>query len=388
MTTKKRKNLKIAILHAFFRPKGGGEKLIFDIRDYYGADLFTGAIDKEIWDPKKAKTDSFVKRLYDKKYNFTYLHEDSHIPFWRKIKRQLFFRYSPKIKELNNYDVVIFSGNIAGVASRITNPKTKKIVYAHTPPRPFTDQLATRLSKMSFLQKHFARIFAKWVIYEYHKEMLKMDLVIANSKNITKRLKDFVGIDSVSRFPAVNTNKFKWISQGDYYISYARLEDLKRIPLIIDAFKKMPDKKLILCSSGPLKDWVCQQIKEKNIKNITYEGLVTDERLQELVGKCLAGIYIPIQEDAGIIQCELMAAGKPVIGVTEGGLIESVIDKKTGILINSNPTIEQVIEGVKWMTKNRALSMKADCIKQGKKFDSKVFFKEMDDYIENLYKNK
>ncbi len=378
------KKPKIAILHAFFRPKGGGEKLIFDIRDYYKADLYTGAIDLDIWDESKSKTDSFVKRLYDKDYKFTYLHKDSHIPFWRKVKRQLYFRFHPKIKELNNYDVVIFSGNIAGVAGRINNPNTKKIVYAHTPPRPFTDQLASRLDKMNTLQKPFAKLFAKWVIYEYRKEMNKMDLIIANSKNISKRLKDYIGVESVSRFPAVNTNKFKWISQGDYYISYARLEDLKRIPLIIDAFEKMPDKKLILCSSGPLKDWVCKQIKDRNLTNITYEGLVTDERLQELVGKCLAGVYIPIQEDAGIIQCELMAAGKPVIGVNEGGLMESIVDKKTGILVNSNPTLDQVIEGVKWMTKKRALSMKQDCIKQGKKFDSEVFFKEMDNYINNL----
>ncbi|NJS41535.1 glycosyltransferase family 4 protein [Candidatus Gracilibacteria bacterium] len=127
MTKPWRKEIKIAVLHAFFRPKGGGEKLIFDIRDYYGADLFTGAIDKDIWDPSKAKTDSFVKRLYDKKYKFEYLHEDSPIPFWKKIKRQLYFRFSPKIKELNKYDVVIFSGNIAGVAGRITNPNTKKL---------------------------------------------------------------------------------------------------------------------------------------------------------------------------------------------------------------------------------------------------------------------
>ncbi|NJK71680.1 MAG: glycosyltransferase family 4 protein [Thermales bacterium] len=367
-----------------FRPKGGGEKLIFDIRDYYGADLFTGAIDKDIWDPSKAKTDSFVKRLYDKKYKFEYLHEDSPIPFWKKIKRQLYFRFSPKIKVLNKYDVVIFSGNIAGVAGRITNPNTKKIVYTHTPPRPFTDQLESRLKKMSPWQRPWAKLFAKWVIAEYRKEMKKMDVVITNSKNIQKRLKKFVGIDSTPIFPAINTKRFQWIDQGDYFISYARLEDLKRIPMIIDAFEKMPKKKMVLCSSGPLAGWVQEEIEKRGLKNITYEGLVTDERLEELVGGCLAGIYIPIEEDAGIIQCELMAAGKPVIGVNEGGLKESVIDKKTGILIKSNPVVEDVIEGVKWMTPDKALKMKEACIQQAKQFDSKEFFKKFNKELEGL----
>jgi glycosyltransferase involved in cell wall biosynthesis len=376
---------KIAILHAFFRPKGGGEKLIFDIRDYYKADLFTGAIDKKIWDPKNAKTDSFIGRLYDKKYNFTYLHSDSQIPFWRKIKRQIFFRLDPKIKQLNNYDIVIFSGNIAGVASRITNPKTKKIIYCHTPPRPFTDQLKRRLEKMYFWQKPIVKLFARWVIREYKKELSKMDLIISNSVNIQKRLKKFVGVDSTPIYPAINTKRFRWISQGDYFISYARLEDLKRIPMIIDAFEQIPDKKLVICSSGPLKNWVLEQIKKRNLKNIQYEGLVSDKKLQKLVGNCLAGIYIPIQEDAGIIQCELMSAGKPVVGVAEGGLLESVIDGKTGILIKQNPQVNDLAKAINTITPKKALVMKTDCIRQAKKFDSSVFFKKLDKEIQKLH---
>ena len=380
------KHLKVAVIHAFFVPKGGGEKLVFDIRNYYHADLFTGAIDHNIWSKSKIESDSFVKELYNPNTDFVWLHEDIKVPFLKKIIRQLQFRFNPKIKLLNNYDVVIFSGNIAGVAGRITNPNTKKIMYCHTPPRPFTDQFENNLKKIPKLFKPIVRLFRNWVIYEYREELKKTDVIVANSYNIQKRLKNYIGVDSLVIHPAVNTERFVFLGQEDYYLSYARLEDMKRIPLVIKAFQQLPDKKLVVCSSGPLKDWLISEISQ--YPNITYEGLVTDERLSDLVGRCIAGVYIPVEEDFGIIQGELMSAGKPVIGVAEGGLLETVVEGKTGVLIKSNPEVEDLIEAINDMTKEKSLSMKEDCIIQAQNFRHEVFFTKFDDLISDLFDSR
>jgi glycosyltransferase involved in cell wall biosynthesis len=373
---------KIAVFHAFFVPKGGGEMLIFAIRNYYHAALFAGAVDHSIWNKGKEKTDSFIGELYDEKYDFTWLHEDSKIPFWRKVLRQIQLKYNPKVKKLNDFDVVIFSGNIAGVAGRITNPNTKKIVYCHTPPRPFTDQFEKNLRKIPTLLHPLAKLFRNWVLSEYKKELQKMDLIVTNSYNIQKRLQTYIGLESVVIHPAVDTSRFTWKEQGGYFLSYARLEDLKRIPLIIDAFKELPDKKLVICSSGPLAEWVKEQTKK--YPNIEYRGLVSNQELEDLVGGCIAGIYIPEEEDFGIIQCELMAAGKPVIGVAEGGLLETIIDGKTGVLIPANPTVNDLKKAVVEMTPEKAIAMKLYAIKRAKEFDSKVFFEKMDNQIARL----
>jgi glycosyltransferase involved in cell wall biosynthesis len=379
--------LKVAVFHAFLRSdcKGGGERLVFDIRNNYNADLYIGAIGLDTWGRENADKDSFVREIWKPGVNLYYLHEDSKIPFWRKIKRQLYFIFSPIVKQLNNYDVVIFSGNIAYAMGRITNPKVKKVMYCHTPPRPFTDQLESVLKDTNPVLRPAVKLFAKWVIWQYRKDCEKMDLIITNSENTRNRLLTYVGVDSTVIFPAVNTDRFQYISQGDYYLSYVRLEPLKRIPLILEAFANMPDKKLIIASSGPLAGWVREQIKTRNLTNITYEGIVSDERLGELVGNCIAGVMIPINEDAGITQCEIMAAGKPVIGVNEGGLKETVVDGKTGVLIKENPELQDVITAVQNMTPQLALTMKDACIEQAKKFDSSVFFKKMDSELEKLY---
>ncbi len=374
---------KIAILHAFFRPKGGGENFTFDLRNHLKADLFAGGIDVDIWSRDKIGQDSFVTNLYDNNYQLTYLHKESNIPIWRKIKRQLYFKFSPKIRKLNKYDIVFFSGNIAGVAGRL-DPKVKKIMYCHTPPRPFTDRLEQRLESAPGWKRPWMKQFARWVRAEYRKELDHMDVIMTNSVNIQNRLKKFIKHDSQVVYPPVKTNRFQHISQGDYFLSYGRLEDLKRMKLIVETFAQNPDKKLVICSTGPLKDWIQDQITTRNLTNITFEGLVSDERLAELVGKCLAGIYIPVQEDFGIIQCELMAAGKPVIGVQEGGLLETVIDKQTGILIPSNPSIKDLSKAITELTPKKALAMKTASIKQAKKFDESVFYDQVNKIIKSI----
>lgn len=376
---------KVGILHAFFKSdcKGGGEKLIFAMRDYYKSDLYAGAIDLENWNPELRKNDSFVQALWDPKYRFEYLHQESSLPIWRKIKRQLGFLLSPKIKELDENDVVIFSGNIALAQGRVKH--AKKILYCHTTPRPFTDQLPALLeSKPKFLRP-IINLFAKWVVAQYRSDCQKMDLVISNSTNIQNRLKTFIGIDSKVIYPACDTNRFQWLGQDDYFISYARLEEIKRIKLIVNTFADLPNEKLVICSAGPMRDWIQTQIKIRNLKNISFEGLVSDERLAELVGNAKAGIYIPINEDAGITQIEIMAAGKPVIGVNEGALPDTVLDGKTGIIIPLNPTKEDLTKAIKDLTMEKTLSMKQNCIDQAKKYDQSVFFEKMDKEIGGLF---
>ncbi|MEW6701838.1 MAG: glycosyltransferase, partial [Bacteroidota bacterium] len=99
---------------------------------------------------------------------------------------------------------------------------------------------------------------------------------------------------------------------------------------------------------------------------------------------CLAGIYIPINEDFGITQLEIMSAGKPVIGVKEGGLLETIIDGETGVMIKSNPTVEDLIDAVKGLTPEKALEMKENCIEHAKKFSSKIFFDKIECELNEL----
>ncbi len=386
-----KEGLKIAIFHHFLSGhcKGGGEKLILQMKDYLKADLWVGEIELEAWGEDLKNADPFNQQLWNGIGSINWLHTKSKIPVWKYLKRQLNFLLNPKIKELaENYDLVIFSfGNIAFVPQRLKkiNSKIKTLAYIHTPPRGFSDQFENTLAKMPTWKRPIAKIFRNFVILNLKKALSSIDILIANSENIKGRTLKYIGIEPTEViFPACETGLFKYESTGDFYLSHGRLEKMKRIDLIIEAFAQMPDKKLIITSSGPMKDWVEEQIKTRNMTNIIYEGRVSDQKRSWLMNNCIAGIYIPVDEDAGITQCEFMAAGKPVIGVNEGGLIETIIPNQTGVLISANPTVEDLIKAVTEMTPQVAQQMQLDCEKQAKNYDTKIFFEKLDKIISKV----
>jgi glycosyltransferase involved in cell wall biosynthesis len=201
-----------------------------------------------------------------------------------------------------------------------------------------------------------------------------MDTIITNSENVQSRIQKYLGIDSRVIYPPCETEKFKWLGQEDFYLSTARLDPLKRVDLVVKAFLDMPEKKLKVISGGP--DMPKIKKLAQGAENIQVLGWVDERMLVELLGRCVATIYIPRDEDFGMAPIESMAAGKPVIGVAEGGLLETVVDGKTGILIKADPSPEDVIQAVQAVQKmppERSKDMREACERRAKLFDKDVF---------------
>ena len=81
--------------------------------------------------------------------------------------------------------------------------------------------------------------------------------------------------------------------------------------------------------------------------------------MQKLIGSAIATIYILRDEDFGTSPVESMAAGKPVIGAGERGLLETVIHGETGWLISPNPSVAQLIQAFHEIDPKQAYSMRS-----------------------------
>lgn len=135
----------------------------------------------------------------------------------------------------------------------------------------------------------------------------------------------------------------------------------------------------MIVSGGP--DAVRIKRMAENALNIKVMGMVAEKRLLKLLGECIATIYVPKDEDFGMSPVESMAAGKPVLGVNEGGLLETIVHEQTGYLIPANPDVEDVIKGVRYLNEEKSLSLREHCIQQAKKFDRKIFLDRMREYL-------
>jgi glycosyltransferase involved in cell wall biosynthesis len=359
------KENKIIILHDYFLYKGGGERLIITLAKALGADIATAFITKDAFNPRDygIKTKELVKKSYF-----------SSVPGIRHLTVQLSFFF--KTKFLKKYDTVIYSGD---VVSAVYNSDGKNIAYVHTPPRHLYDNYKLRIRQYKFIKRQIFRVYALVSRFRFERGVKKMDKLVVNSKTVQARVKKYLNLDSAVVYPPCDIGRFKWINQDNYYFSWARLYDVKRVDKIVEAFTLMPDKKLIVASGGP----ELKKIKSiaKGYENIKILDWISDEKLLDLIGRCIATIYIPINEDFGMSPVESMSAGKPVIGVNEGGLQETVIQNKTGILIKPDFNIQDIVDAVKNINKDTALKMKESCESRAKDFSEKMFIDGMREII-------
>lgn len=369
------KESKIAVIHDHLGWPGGGERTALTIALELDADFITAYANSETYPDYQEQLGSRLKTFSKKVIELEVVRF-----FWL---RGLFWRNR---KMLGEYDILIASGQAATeAAAKYAGPKAIKILYNHTPPRRIFDLYEKSKQGYKWFLRPLYAVFARYWKWVYLKATRKIDIDIANSENVRKRMKEYAGkeVDYVI-WPPILTEKFKWISQGDYFLSWARVDEHKRVDLIVKTFMKMPAQKLIVASGGSELEKVRKMAE--NCPNIKIVGRIDDAELFGLVGRCRAAIYIPINEDAGMTHLEANAAGKPVLGVAEGGLLETMVNGETGILIKPNPDESDIIKAVETMTPEWCLARKEKCAAHAKRYDQEIFRRKIKNIIkhENL----
>ena len=296
----------------------------------------------------------------------------SDIPAWRILK--VMAAFERKTSFLNDYDWVLFSGIYAPLAVR-NRTQGGNLLYCHTIPRFAYDLKEFYLSRLPFFLRPAFYGLVLLMRHRYERALRRMDGIIANSHNVKRRLETYLGRTATVIHPPVDTKRFCWMAQKDYYVSLARLENFKRADLIVQAVKRMPEKKLVVTSSGS----EMQRLKRlaADAPNIHFTGWQTEARLCRWIGNAIAAIYIPMDEDFGMSPVESMAAGKPVIGVAEGGLLETVVPDQTGILLDPPPTVDAIMAAVNDLTPKRALEMRSACETRAGLFTREIFMEKM-----------
>lgn len=360
--------MKILILHDYFLYKGGGERLVISLAKNLGADIATAFIAKDAFDPRASGINTI--ELYKEK-------PWSRLPGFRYLQVQLSFLF--KIGFAKKYDTIIYSGDCLIALTRLRGKKN--IAYMHTPPRHLYDAYRERLKSYPLWKKIVFIPFALLNRWRFSYLSKQLDLIITNSKNTQARIKEYLGLDSTVVYPPCNTLPFKNLGYGDYFFSWARLYPIKRVDKIVEAFIGMPDKKLVIASGGP----ELEKIKKmaEGHANITVLGWINDSQLLQYLGNCLATIYIPIREDFGMSAVESFAAGKPVIGVAEGGLLEIITANKTGLLLKPNFTTDDLRAAVRQITPDLAKTMENSCYETAQKFNEQSFVEGMKNAIKS-----
>ncbi|MCU0343824.1 MAG: glycosyltransferase [Ignavibacterium sp.] len=362
--------MKTVIIHEWLVNYAGSEKVVESFTNIWpDADFYTlvDFLDEELREiilkGKYAKT-SFIQ----------------HLPYAKKQHRKYLPLFPIAIESFNlkNYKLIISSSHSVakGVRKRINQ---LHISYCHSPMRYAWDEADYYLqgAKLSSgIKGKIAQVALNYLRKWDVKSAKGVDYFIANSNHIAAKIKRIYNRHADVIYPPVDTQKFSLVTEKEgYYLTASRLVPYKKIDLIVAAFAKMPDKRLVVIGSGPEKE----QIISKAAPNVNVIGYQDFENLKGYMQKAKAFVFAA-EEDFGIVVVEAMACGTPVIAFGKGGAAETVIDGKTGILFQEQ-TAESIIEAVnKFESIGNKLNY-SEISQHAEKFSRKKFEQNIREYV-------
>lgn len=357
------KDLKIAIYYDWLNQWGGAEKVLQDIiKIFPSAPIYTLVHDpkKTDWLPSQTQIyPSIINQLpFAKKNNILYT------PFYALALEQFDF---------SQYDIVISTTQVSGHCL-LTHPNTLFLCYMHNINRYVYQTPNQFLFLKPFLDKY------KKTDFVYGQ---RPDYLFCNSKTVQKRIQNVYhrtaqvinpGVDTLFFIPKNNQLIDK------YFLIVSRLVTHKRIDLAIRACQKL-NQKLIIVGEGRDKQKLIQ-IKNKIPNNkIVFLGKVSPQKLRLLYQNCQA-LLCPQIEDFGLAPLEAQACGKPVIAFNYGGLTETIINGKTGILY-PHQTIKSLIIAInKFNSKNFS---ETDCVTNAARFSQTNFMLDFRQTVNQLW---
>lgn len=355
---------KIAIFHNYLDNIGGAEFVDLTLARELNADIYTTNIDIE--KIKKMGFEEILPRIFS----------IGNVPINAPFKQELSYWKFRMLNLSKKYDFFIIAGDWAMSAAVKNKPH---IWYVYSPTREIWDlKDYTKKNLVTFWKKPFFDIwvFVRRIINRLDARNVQRAFSI--SKIVQQRLKKYLNIDSEVIYPPTETNNFKYLKNGDYWLSVNRLISHKRIELQLKAFAKLPKEKLIIVGSyEQSKHFLeyaeyCKKIKPNNVE---IKSWVSKEELIDLYANCKGFITTSKDEDYGMNVVEAMASGKPVIAPAEGGYLETVVDSKTGLLIkdiDENKLLEAIVR-----IGQNPKQYKNACIEQAKKFDTRIFIEKI-----------
>ena len=312
--------IRIAIVHEWLVTYAGSEKVLSEmLKEFPHADIFC-LVD--------FSAGRFREKFLGKTFRTSILQNFRLVP---KLYRYLFPLMPISIEQfdLSGYDLII-SNSHAVAKGVITGPDQLHISYCYTPMRYAWDlqhqylreQRLNRGPRGFFarLSFHIARM---WDIRTSN----SVDHFIACSHYISRRIWKAYRRTSQVIYPGVDTEYFQIGSEkSDYYFTSSRLVPYKKVGLIVKAFQRMPNRKLVVIGDGPQYKEVCRNAGD----NVLVLGFQNDEVLLKHMQSAKAFIFAA-EEDFGITPLEAQACGTPVLAFGRGGASETVIDGVTGL---------------------------------------------------------
>lgn len=365
--------MKIAIYHEL--PKGGARKSVNEmakfLKNNHTVDLFTlenSSIPNEKTYFTNIKLFKFKAKTWNGKNPKVRLYKDT-VELWKLY--ELNKRIAKEIRD-QKYDLLFVHASMRIEAPFILRFKnSKKIFYLHDP--YFRQIYEPGLHPLAGLPPHkfiYEKTFRKMLKFLDQLNTRRVDNVLANSK-FSKQLfeKTYTKLANVS-YLGVNASFYKPMGNAKKYdILYIGSKS------IIDGYDTFQE----------LTGLLDKKIKVKAL--LSEDEWVDDIGIRKLYNQSIIVLCLARNEPFGLIPLEAASCGIPVIAVNEGGYKETVINGKTGFLIERDSNkIKDKIEKILKDKKLQANMGKLARLNAVKNWNEQDKYKDLEHTLEKLTK--
>lgn len=171
----------------------------------------------------------------------------------------------------------------------------------------------------------------------------KLFLLNSNKKKIIDEKRVFIKPNFVKGKEEV----IPFAERKNYFLFAGRLERIKGITVLLEAWKEIKDSELILCGTGPEEAWVRDYIKSNGISNVKLMGQQEHRKVVDLM-KYARALILPSQSYEGLPMTvlESYSVGTPVLGSDLGNTGNIIEEGITGFHFNCRE-LKSIREAVK-----------------------------------------
>jgi len=366
--------VKIAVVHDWLDTWRGGEKALAEILDLYpDADLYTlvdflSDADRRHLRGKRART-SFLQRIPFAKTRFRLL-----LPW---------FPYAIESLDVSRYDLVISSSHAVAKGVR-THPGQVHVCYCYTPMRyawDLRDQYLAQTGLDSGLRGVLTRKMLARLSAWDRASSERVDHFVAISRHIADRIRRSYARESTVIYPPVTIEpREDGAARTGTYVTVSQLVPYKRVDLLVDAFRQLPGRDLVIIGEGPER----ARIEPTAPPNVRFAGRLADAERDRRLASARAFVFAA-EEDFGIAPLEAQAFGTPVVAYAGGGTRETIsgLDDAvpTGVLFDEQ-SVAAIVDAIRRFERNERHIDPDACRANARRFESARFRREFAAFID------
>jgi glycosyltransferase involved in cell wall biosynthesis len=324
---------RVALVHDYLTQYGGAERVLDALHEMFpGAPVFTSIVDYNALPERFRTWDIRTSPLQ------WVPGADSYYRAGFPLFPLLFRTFGRALRE---FDLVIADSSAWAHGVRVRRD-AKLICYCHSPARfLYRDRDYLEPARLPFGVRQVADGLFAGLRRIDRRNARRVDLYLANSGNVARRIRDVYGISAPVVYPPIELERFRgdFGEPEDWFLVVSRLVPHKRIDLAIEACNRL-GRRLKVVGDGR------DRARLEGMAGTTIEflGSLGDAATIELYRRCRAFI-LPGAEDFGMTAIEAQAAGRPVIAYGRGGALESVIEEQTGLFFRES-TSESLAEAI------------------------------------------